>query len=203
MAKASGIICQGCGIEAPTKKVCFYQNIGMLVMRTHRKIDGMLCKNCVNKHFWKMTGTTLFLGPWGMISLVVAPIFVINNVVRYLGALGMPAVPADAKVPVLTEQAVAQLQPYMQQIVDRLNKTEPLAAVAMDVGPRAQVTPGQVVKYVVALSKQGLPVPPMAGGPPSLPAGPAEPPTLIAQPQRAVSPPEPPPVEPPQSGIGI
>ena len=30
------MICQSCGVEAPTKYVAFYQNIGMLVMRTHR-----------------------------------------------------------------------------------------------------------------------------------------------------------------------
>jgi hypothetical protein len=175
----------------------------MLVMRTHRKIDAMLCKNCVNKHFWKMTGTTLFLGPWGMISLFVAPIFIMNNLVRYLGVVGMPAVPPDAKAPVLTEQAASQLQPYREQIVDRLNKNEPLAAVAMDIGPRAQVTPGQVVKYVVALSKQSRPVPPIAGGPPAIPVQLAKPPAVIAQSQRVDSLPVPPSVEPPQSDIGV
>jgi hypothetical protein len=177
---ASGIICQDCGIEAPTRKVCFYQNIGMLVMRTHRRVDGMLCKKCVNKHFWKMTLTTLFLGPWGVISLIVAPIFIINNLVRYLGVVGMPAVPADAKVPVLTEQAAAQMSPFVNEIGERLGKSEPLVDIANDLAPKAKVTPGQVVKYVVALSKQGPPKPP-----PPLPTGgfpvvmpPAAPPTV-------------------------
>jgi hypothetical protein len=72
------------------------------------------------------------------------------------------------------------------------------------------VTPGQVVKYVVALSKQSRPAPPIAGGPPALPVQPLNPTAVIAPTQRIISPPAPPPmpptpptVEPPQSGIGI
>jgi hypothetical protein len=150
---ANGIICQACGIEAPTRSVEFYQNIGMLIMRRHQRIKGMLCKRCINEKFWKMTGTTLFLGPWGMISLIVSPFFILNNLVRYVGVLGMPAVPPDAKVPVLTEQDAARLRPYTKSIIERLNAKEALTTVANDVAIRAKVTPGQVVKYVAALAK--------------------------------------------------
>jgi hypothetical protein len=170
---SSGIICQACGIEAPTRHVEFLQNIGMLVMRTHRKIKGNLCKNCVHKYFWRMTGTTLVLGPWGTISLIVAPCFIINNVVRYLGALGMPAVPPNAAPPVLTEKALTQLKPFAQKIAEKLNAGVALAEVATDIAARARVTPGQVVKYVVALSQQNRPQPP-TGGFPVLPAKPLE-----------------------------
>jgi hypothetical protein len=162
---ASGIICQSCGIEAPTKHVSFHQNIGMIVMRSHRKIDGKICKRCLHKHFAKMTGTTLLLGPWGYISLIIAPCFVISNVINYLGAVRMPAVPPGAKVPVLDAQALSQLQPHAQSIIDRLNLGEPLEAVAAGIAPLARVTPGQVVKYAVALAQQGRPQAPTYGFP--------------------------------------
>jgi len=43
------MICQACGVEAPTKQVEFRQNIGALIMRFHRTIKGQLCKSCVHK----------------------------------------------------------------------------------------------------------------------------------------------------------
>jgi hypothetical protein len=83
--------CQACGADAPTKFVEFHQNMGALVMRFRRRVRGNLCKQCINQHFWKMTGTTIAVGWLGVISLVIAPIFVINNVVRYIGCLKLPS----------------------------------------------------------------------------------------------------------------
>ena len=167
-----GIICQSCGIEAPAKHVEFHQNIGMLVMRRRRWVKGKLCKQCVHKHFWRMTLTTLVLGPWGTISLIVAPCFIVNNLVRYVGALGMPPVPPNASVPTLTAEAMKKLQPHTATIVQRLNNREPLADVARDIAPKARVTPGQVVRFVVAMSQanaqrptHGFPVQPAAPRP--------------------------------------
>ena len=34
------MICQACGVEAPTKYVEFYQNIGAIFMRFHKSIQG-------------------------------------------------------------------------------------------------------------------------------------------------------------------
>jgi len=165
---ASGILCQSCGIEAPTRQACFFQNIGMLVMRKQRKISGLLCKKCIHRHFWKMTTTTLFLGPWGYISVVVSPIFIVSNVFNYVRASTMPSVPAGAGVPVLTNEALAQLEPYTVNIFDRINAKEPLKTVAIDVAAKARVTPGQVVKYVIELSRP-TPVQPPTGGFPVTP----------------------------------
>jgi hypothetical protein len=83
--------CQSCGAHAPTKYVEFHQNVGALVMRFHRSVRGQLCKSCIHSNFWKMTGTTMAVGWLGTISLVLTPIFVINNIVRYLGCLSLPA----------------------------------------------------------------------------------------------------------------
>jgi hypothetical protein len=150
---SSGIICQACGIEAPTRQIKFHQNIGMLVMRRSRWINGKLCKRCIHANFWKMTATTLFLGPWGTISLVMAPAYILNNIVQYVGALGMSAVPADAKPPLLDQAAIARLKPHTKALTDRLKAKAPLTDVAPDIARLAGVTPGQVVKYVIFLSR--------------------------------------------------
>ena len=83
--------CRACGSNAPTKYVEFHQNVGALVMRFHRSVKGNLCKQCIHANFWKMTMTTLAVGWLGYISIILAPIFIINNICRYIGCLGMPS----------------------------------------------------------------------------------------------------------------
>ncbi|MCA9043818.1 MAG: hypothetical protein KDA69_05825 [Planctomycetaceae bacterium] len=145
------MICQDCGIEAPTKYVAFYQNIGVLVMRFTKTVEGNLCKSCIHKNFWSMTLITLCIGWLGMISLVLAPFFVLNNLFRYLGCLSLEAVPPDAATPRLTEEAADRIGPYTQEIVDRLNDDEEFEDVAEDIADKARVSPGQVMLYVRAL----------------------------------------------------
>ncbi len=82
--------CQSCGRYAPTRYVVLYQNIGLLIMRMGKSIEGNLCKACISKNFWEYTLVTFFAGWWGIISFFLTPFFLINNVVRYLGCLGMP-----------------------------------------------------------------------------------------------------------------
>ena len=82
-------ICQSCGRVAETKYVEYYQNIGAIVMRFSKKIKGNLCRDCNNKYFWPFTGITLLLGWWGIISFFVTLFVLPNNIIRYLGTLGL------------------------------------------------------------------------------------------------------------------
>ena len=47
-----------------TTLVKFDRNIGMLVLRQVRSIQGIMCKTCLGKKFWEFTGLNLLLGPW-------------------------------------------------------------------------------------------------------------------------------------------
>ena len=145
------MICQACGVEAPTKHVAFYQNIGALIMRFSKHFEGDLCKSCIHKYFWRFTLTNAFLGWWGMISFIVTPFFILNNVGRYVFCLGVRPVPPGATPPELTDEAIGKLQPLTGDIAERLNAGEDLNRVAEDIGARAGVTPGQVVHYIQAL----------------------------------------------------
>ena len=82
--------CQSCGIDAPTKYVEFYQNVGLLFARQQAETKGNLCRRCIGKCFKSYTLTTLFLGWWGVISFCVTPFILLNNVIRYLLALRLP-----------------------------------------------------------------------------------------------------------------
>lgn len=113
--------CQACGAVAPTRYVDFKQNIGMLVVRRHKTVAGNLCKPCVHHHFWSMTGTTLAVGWLGQISLFIAPIFVINNVIRYVAVLGMPSPgskPAGGSPPRLPPRLPAAAAPLVPRLAD-------------------------------------------------------------------------------------
>lgn len=147
------MICQDCGIEAETKNVSFYQNIGMLIVRLPKSIEGNLCKSCIHKHFWGMTTTTFFLGWWGTISFILTPFFLLNNVGRYMFCLGMSAVPAGASPPALNETVVQQLKPYGEELFTRLNEGEDFDVVSADIADRANVTPGQIALFVHAVAE--------------------------------------------------
>ena len=145
------MICESCGIEAPTKYVLFYQNIGALLMRFTKRIDGNLCKSCIHKYFWEFTLITLILGWWGVISFLTTLFFIPNNIIRYLLSLSLKPVPPGATVVELTEEAISRLSPYAETIVTRLSNGESLEHVTEDVALRARVTPGQVALYLRAL----------------------------------------------------
>lgn len=78
--------CQVCGNMRATTLAKFDRNIGMLVLRQVRSIQGNMCKTCLGKKFWEFTGLNLLLGPWGVISLIMTPIFLITNTVSYVSA---------------------------------------------------------------------------------------------------------------------
>jgi hypothetical protein len=147
------MICQVCGIEAPTKYVAFYQNIGALIMRFSKSIEGNLCKKCIHEYFWSFTGTTLLLGWWGMISLIISPFLIINNVGRYLFCLGMPPVPPDAVAPTLTSEAIEKIKPHVQHLFDRLNAGVSVAEASTEVAELAGVRPAQVILFLRALAE--------------------------------------------------
>jgi hypothetical protein len=82
-------MCDCCGKIAPVQFVTFNQNIGMLFTRRHDWVEGSLCRDCIEREFWKMTGITLLLGWWGLLSLLVTPDFLLGNVTSYLESRGL------------------------------------------------------------------------------------------------------------------
>ncbi len=79
--------CQSCGEMRMTKFVAFYRNVGMLFRRQTYTIMGNLCESCVHKQFWKFEALDVVLGPWGMLSAIVAPIYFLQNIFSYVVAL--------------------------------------------------------------------------------------------------------------------
>jgi hypothetical protein len=98
------MLCQSCGLEAPTKSVTLYQNIGMLMLRRSQTIKGNLCKPCIDSYFWRFTLVNATLGWWGLISLIMTPIFIVNNLIQFIGARSLGEVYTGAGVLTSTAQ---------------------------------------------------------------------------------------------------
>jgi hypothetical protein len=71
----------------PTAHISLHRNVGMLLMRKTYKIDGNLCKACIRERFSEFMVKNLLLGWWGTISLVMTPIYAVQNVVSYTSAM--------------------------------------------------------------------------------------------------------------------
>jgi hypothetical protein len=144
--------CQNCGVEAPTQYVALHQNIGLLVMRFYNGVEGNLCKPCIDSHFWTYTAITGTLGWWGIISLLITPFFLVNNVYYYLNSLGLESPRPGAVPPHLTDDDAARLAPHVDAIIGRINAGEPLDQVCQHVGQQAGVSPGKVYLFLQALA---------------------------------------------------
>ena len=85
-ANPAGVIgrCQICGNMRQTTLVKFNHNIGMIVLRQTRYIQGNMCKTCMRSKYWEFMGKNLLLGPWGIISVIVTPIYMVTNTVAYV-----------------------------------------------------------------------------------------------------------------------
>ena len=81
--------CRSCRAQVPTVLVSFSQNVGALFRRYETHLDAYLCRRCIHRSFWKFTLTTLAVGWLGLISLFVAPVYVLQNVYQYLRALSV------------------------------------------------------------------------------------------------------------------
>lgn len=80
-------LCQGCGSRRQTQYVTFHRNVGMLLAHRTYKVQGDLCRACIHRRYWEFAGKNLLLGPWGTISLLITPLYLIQNTGVYVSAI--------------------------------------------------------------------------------------------------------------------
>jgi hypothetical protein len=86
--------CDACGRDGPVETVAYRQNTGKLYARESRIVTGRLCRRCSTRAFLRTTGHTAVLGWWGALSLVVTPIFILNNLGYFLWTQTLPGAEA-------------------------------------------------------------------------------------------------------------
>lgn len=94
-AGAGAGVCEACGVQGETKHVNIMYNVGMLVVRFHKTMNGHLCKRCISDYFFRYSLTTMFFGWWGVISFFVSCVTLPMNLYYFLSSLGMTK-PTDA-----------------------------------------------------------------------------------------------------------
>jgi hypothetical protein len=82
--------CELCGARGPVLHVHYHQNTGMLMMRRYHGVNALCCRSCSAHLFAKMTLHNLVLGWWGMISMVLTPLFIVNNIAYVLASFTLP-----------------------------------------------------------------------------------------------------------------
>jgi hypothetical protein len=122
-------------------------------------------QSCIKKYALKLTGLTLVTGWWGMISAVINPFLIINNLFRYFASLGMadggevvagPMVTTQTGRPIVVGSSPPSAPPsglsaYRQDIVLRLRGGQTPAQIAAYVAPLAGVPAATVQAYAEAL----------------------------------------------------
>ena len=81
--------CESCGRTAETREAILRQNIGALVGRLSKTLEGRLCRRCILRQGASMTLVTALIGWASIVSLLVAPFVVVTNLLTMVGALGM------------------------------------------------------------------------------------------------------------------
>lgn len=92
--------CLLCRRTGPVRQVAFRQNIGVILLRFTKKVEGRLCRRCIESTFSDMTLTTFFGGWWGIISFLVTPFILLSNTLEYSNAIRSPemgSVPSSRK----------------------------------------------------------------------------------------------------------
>jgi hypothetical protein len=92
--------CRVCGRE-PTRFVRFEQNIGLVVLRFGRVVEGDFCRDHIGSAFAETTLITLLFGWWGVISFFASFLIIPSNIREYWRArdLPRPATPAQPGAP--------------------------------------------------------------------------------------------------------
>lgn len=78
--------CQICGRPGASHKATLYSTIGMVVALRYHTLKGVFCSACLDHFFWEYTLITLSLGWWGLVSLFLTPMILVNNLFFFVRA---------------------------------------------------------------------------------------------------------------------
>jgi len=129
--------------------VSFDQHIGAIYLRFHQKYEGFFCKSCTTKYFLKATLITLGVGWLGIISIFLAPCYIIGNIIHYIGVMNdfkrgnRPRKDASA----------SKLLQMNEVIQNRLAEGKPIAVIAREIAPKAGVSQVQASQHIISVMR--------------------------------------------------
>jgi hypothetical protein len=98
---AAHLVCRFCG-NMPAVQTTFRQHTGIIVVMKFDKVVGPFCRNCGLYAFRSTMSHTLVAGWWSWLSLIIAPITILINLVRRakVAKLPPPMVTPPGRIPV-------------------------------------------------------------------------------------------------------
>lgn len=158
------MICQFCNARSQTQFVEFRQNIGLLYVRFTRTYAGEACAACIRSTFWRSTLITAVAGWWGLISIVLTPVFLVHNITQFWRVRRMPVLPARPEAPwapsldahptlSLTAEALQRLTPFEGELRARLAAGEVRDQVLDNVARKAGVSGVQAELFAERLAR--------------------------------------------------
>jgi hypothetical protein len=76
-------VCVRCRERKPTISAGLNRHIGAIILMFHKSLRGQLCKECISQVFWEYMLITVLFGWWGVISVFLTPVVLINNSIVY------------------------------------------------------------------------------------------------------------------------
>ncbi len=141
------MICQVCGVEAPTRSIFLFQHVGLILIGLTGRINGQLCRRCINRYALRFSLITLFFGWWGWHSLFLTPIFLIINLIQFIRSRSLAPAPPNAQAPTLDEVTLKRLDRYRDEVVGQLASGQERASLAHNLAFQTGATPGQIYLY--------------------------------------------------------
>ncbi len=150
----AGLACLNCGVEAELRNVELSQHTGLLVVREHRTVRGLLCRHCIVGIANQFNSHNLKFGWCGPKSLIGTLVALPTNASHRREAEKMAPPDADAVPPELTPELVARLKPAAVGIADALVAGKEPRMVFQTVADKFSVSPGEALLFAAALAAQ-------------------------------------------------
>jgi hypothetical protein len=149
----AGWVCEKCGREGPVHRADYTEVKGWFLYVETRSIRGFLCGDCSRELFSEFTAVTAVQGWFGVKSLLLTLIALPVNGISRMRA--PEQLDPDAEPPRLTCELLRRLEPEAPVLASRLGKGQTLPAVAKAAAARAEVSPGRMGLYILALAVAG------------------------------------------------
>lgn len=134
-----------------------FQHVGMIIVGFTTRMNGKMCKRCIDRLFRRYTLITLAFGWWGLHSVVLTPILLLLSVYAWVRSRSLEAPAPGATAPELDELAVRRLERYQSEIASRLELKEDREAIARDIATRSGSTPGQALLFSLVVAPPAKP----------------------------------------------
>jgi hypothetical protein len=79
--------CQNCGKVRNTQHCVFKANMSFIFRRWYTELDAHLCIGCATIKFIAFEVSTLCLTWFGIVGILVGPVYIFHNVIEYVEAL--------------------------------------------------------------------------------------------------------------------